>query len=148
MNKKELSADNSQQQFQNPRLKYRLSFNDYNMVVSLVKDIRNLDLKIKNGNDVDNIKKLCDTVYLYFPNCKIHKLSFKEGTNNDDLSFAIKIDDDKPELYAICFNSTLSIIDQFKCDMYGNDSPFMEPDWNKILYYKEFLENEQNNESL
>ena len=148
MTNKDLDLDESQQQFQNSRAKYRLSFNDFNTVVSLVKDVRALDLHIEDEKDIDDIKKICDIVYMYFPNCKIHKLSFKEGFDNDGVAFAVKIDDNKPELYVISLSQTLSIIDQYKCDMYENDSPFLKPDWNNIKYYKEFLENEQTYESV
>lgn len=132
-------TDNSGQQFKNPRAQYRLSFTDYNLIVSLIKDIRSADLTIQDENDAENLQQLCDLLYRYFPDCKMHKLEFKNNNAEKAFALAIKMADDKPELYAIVVQSTLSIIDQYKCDMYGDNAPFKQPDWENIKYYKEII---------
>lgn len=131
-------TDDSGQQFKNPRAQYRLSFTDYNLIVSLIKDVRSANLNVKDETDVENLQQLCALIYRYFPDCKMHKLELK---NNAEKAFAlaVKMADDKPELYAIVAQSILTIIDQYKCDMYGDNAPFKQPNWENIKYYKEIM---------
>lgn len=132
-------TDDSGQQFKNPRAQYRLSFTDYNLIVSLIKDVRSANLNVKDETDAENLQQLCALIYRYFPDCKMHKLELKSNTAEKAFALAIKMADDKPELYAIVAQSILTIIDQYKCDMYGDNAPFKQPNWENIKYYKEIM---------
>src|SRR5574344_1061936 len=98
-------------------LKYRLSFEDYNSVCSLVAEAKK-SITIDGQNYSKAFETAIPIIKKYFSSSKVEQLQKNRDLLDVDV-YAVKLDKNKPEIYFIFANGKFRVADQSRCDMYS-----------------------------
>lgn len=116
---------------QNPRAKYKLNYNDFTNMCKVSQGIMDLHLVI-TPNDIDKaIIMSLDVFKQYFPNVKYSKLE-PAGTDMLMPAYAFKLYKNSPEVYMLFNGTEYNLIDQGRCEMYGEADGhklYKKPEW-------------------
>lgn len=133
MNEMKTKIDNNEAlKHQDKRAKYRLNYSDFVNMCKVSQGIQDLHLVI-NSNEIDKAIILSlDVFKQYFPNVKYKKLE-PAGTDTLMPAYAFKLSESSPEVYMLFTGTEYNLIDQGRCEMYGEADGhklYKKPEWN------------------
>lgn len=103
---------------QDARAKYKLNYSDFINMCKVSQGIQDLHLVI-NANEIDKaIIMSLDVFKQYFPTVKYKKLE-PAGTDKLLPAYAFKLSKNSPEVYMLFNGKEYNLIDQGRCEMYG-----------------------------
>lgn len=116
---------------QNIRAEYKLNYSDFVAMCRVSQGIKDLHLVI-DSHDIDKaIIMSLDVFKQYFPDTKYKKL---EPAGSDRLlpAYAFKLYKNSPEIYMLFNGKEYNLIDQGRCEMYGEADGhklYQKPEW-------------------
>ena len=114
------------------RAQYKLNYNDYENMCKVNKDLAKLGL-CSTIKDFDQAAVISlDVFKKYFPTVQYKKLEPAGTDNLLPAAFAYKLSKNSPEVYILFRETDYCLIDQGRCEMYGEADGhklYIKPEW-------------------
>ena len=116
----------------NDRSKFFLNYDEFKKMCLINSEVKKANISIEKS-EIDKVYIIVtDIIKKYFPNIKYQRLLVDKSIKNSENiypTYVYKIDKDRPEFYLIFSPGEYVLVDQGRCEMYDDKSPFEKPIW-------------------